>query len=108
MIPLQRISTRAVIPTTIVTSPGCQVSECLRAMIHDRMKGAVAAITSSTSSIENVCQPVASVLAPSAAIFTLGLELVENHGSHSEPTRTNDDTAPRSSAGDSLERSMKG
>src|SRR4051812_29682125 len=108
MIPLHRISTRAVIPTTIVTSPGCQVSECLRAMIEERMKGAAAAITSSTSSLVNVCQPVASELGPTDSILTLGLELVENHGSHSEPTRTNEDTAPRSSAGDSLERAMKG
>src|SRR3954463_3827642 len=102
MMPLHRISTRAVIPTTMVTSPGCQVSECRRAMIQDRMKGAVAAITSSTSSLVKVCQPVASELGPIDSIFTLGFELVENHGSHSEPTRTKEDAAPRSSAGESL------
>ena len=38
MMPLQRISNIAVIPTTIVTSPGFQVSACPRAMIQDRMK----------------------------------------------------------------------
>src|SRR4051794_35401988 len=108
MIPLQRISTRAVIPTTIVTSPGCQVSACRRAMIQERMNGAVHAITSSTSSLLNVCQPLASELGPTDPIFTLGLELVENQGSHSDPSSTNEDAQPRNSAGESLETSRKG
>ena len=59
MMPLQRISTKAVMPTTIVTSPGFQVSLCPRAMIQARMNGALPAATSSRSSVENTCHAVA-------------------------------------------------
>ena len=54
MIPLQRISTKAVMPTIIVTSPGFQVSLCPRATIQARMNGAGAAATSSQSRMPKV------------------------------------------------------
>src|SRR4051794_23075724 len=107
MIPLQRIRTRAVIPTTIVTSPGCQVSVCPRAMIQARMNGAVQAAASAMSSELNVCHPLGSALAWKWESLTLGFELVENHGSHSEPRSRAEDAAPRSSAGESLDTSRK-
>jgi hypothetical protein len=43
MTPLQMISTNAVIPTIIVTSPGAQVSEWPRATIQESTKGAMQA-----------------------------------------------------------------
>ena len=54
MMPLQRISTKAVMPTIIVISPGFQVSLCPRAMIQARMNGAMQAASSSQSRIAKV------------------------------------------------------
>ena len=59
MIPLQRISTKAAMPTIIVTSPGFQVSLCPRAMIQVRMNGAAQAATSSQSRVVKTCQALA-------------------------------------------------
>ena len=63
MIPLQRISTNAVIPTIIVTSPGRQVSSCPRAMIQARMNGAVQASASSESRMREGLPGVGAVAA---------------------------------------------
>ena len=106
MIPLQRISTRAVIPTTIVTSPGFQVRLWPRAMIHERMKGAAQASTSSTSRLPNTCQAFAESPSRAPAIVEFGFwSLVVNHGSQSETNSTTAAPMPRYSPGDSRVRS---
>src|SRR5215212_2343662 len=101
MIPLQRISTRVVIPTTIVTSPGFQVSVCRLAMIQERMNGAAQPAIRNQRRIGNVWKAVALSLGPTLAdsIFEFGLLLVENHGSHSDANRISADAIPRSSPG---------
>jgi hypothetical protein len=108
MIPLHRISTNAVIPTTIVTSPGFQVSLCPRATIHDRMNGAAHAATRSQSSVLNTCHALALSLNPmpaeSIAEFLFDSSVV-NHGSQSDAKSTSAAPIPRNSPGDSRERS---
>ncbi len=93
-------------PTIIVTSPGFQVSRCPRAMIQDRMKGAVQASASSQSSVENTCQALAPSppLAPASTEFGLSA-LVVNQGSQSDPNSTTAAPIPRNSPGVSREKS---
>jgi hypothetical protein len=104
MIPLQRISTNAVAPTIIVTSPGFQVSLCPRAMIQDRMNGAVEAPTKRMSSVVNTCHALtpSPPLAPPRRENRLS-SLVVNHGSHSESKSTRPAAMPTSSPGVSRE-----
>src|SRR3954464_15024064 len=99
MIPLQRISTRVVMPTIIVTSPGFQVSLCCRATIQERMNGAAQPATRNQRRIGKVCQAVALLLAPmwAESIFELGLSLVVNQGRNSDPNRTSADALPTNS-----------
>src|SRR5919199_5541760 len=85
--PLLMMRMKAVIPTTIVTSPGRQVSLCPRAMIQERMNGATHAASRSQRRIGKVSQALTEApwLAPGR--WELGLlALVENHGSHSDPS----------------------
>src|SRR3954452_6173609 len=105
MIPLQRISTKATIPTIIVTSPGFQVSLWPRAMIQVRMNGAAHAATSSQSSLVKTVQASAELLGPTAqfveavpehASFEFGLPLVVNQGIHSDAKRTSAAPIPTS------------
>src|SRR3954452_7539354 len=116
MIPLQRISTKATIPTIIVTSPGFQVSLWPRAMIQVRMNGARHAATSSQSSVEKTVHASAELFGPTAqlvagspaqASFEFGLPLVVNQGIHSDASRTSAAPIPASSPGDTLDRSRK-
>src|SRR4051794_5966885 len=97
MIPLQRISMNATIPTIIVTSPGFQVSLCARATIQVRMNGAAHAATSSQSRVVNTVHALAELFGPTAqllaaslehASFEFGLPLVVNHGIQSEASST--------------------
>src|SRR5215218_4591221 len=90
MIPLHRISTNVTIPTTIVTSPGFQVSACPRAMIQVGMNGAAQADTSSQSNVEKTAHAFAeSPPDTPPGSFEFGFsELVVNQGSHSEASRT--------------------
>src|SRR3954447_2900264 len=112
MIPLQRISTKATIPTIIVTSPGFQVSACPRATIQVRMNGAAQAATSSQSSLLKTVHASAELFGPTAqlvaglpehASFEFGLPLVVNHGSHSDASSTSAAPIPSSSPGDTLD-----
>src|SRR4051794_22801059 len=93
MIPLQRISMNATIPTIIVTSPGFHVSVWARVMIQVRMNGAAHAATRSQSRVLKTVQASAELFGPTAqfveaspehASFEFGLPLVVNHGSHSD------------------------
>src|SRR5919198_4810151 len=95
MTPLQRIRTNAVMPTIIVTSPGRHVSLCPRAMIQERMNGAVHAATRSQSITPNVFQAVtlSPPLTPASLEFGLD-ELVVNQGSQSDASRTRADRHP--------------
>ena len=106
MIPLQRISTTAIMPTIIVTSPGFQVSLCPRAKIQARMKGAVHASASSQSRVEKVCQALA--LSPPAIepsrLFGFE-ELVVNQGRKRDRKRTSAAPIPMYSPGVSRDRS---
>ena len=106
MIPLQRISTNAVIPTIIVTSPGFQVSLCPRATIQERMNGAVQAAMSSQSSTPNTSIAVAlsPPLAPASVEFGL-VSLVVNQGIQSEMKSRMAAPIPMSSPGDTFEKS---
>ena len=94
-------------PTIMVTSPGFQVSLCLRATIHERMNGAVTAARSAQSSTVNVCQALALSPGPMPAelILELGLSLVLNQGSHSDASSTSADAIPISSAGVNRDKS---
>ena len=106
MIPLQRISTNAVIPTIIVTSPGFQVSLCPRAMIQERKNGAVAASTSRMSSVLNTCQAFTPSPPVASPRREFGLSsLVVNQGSQSAMNRTIPAAMPRYSPGDRRETS---
>ena len=100
MIPLQRISTKAIMPTIMVTSPGFQVSLCPRARIQARMKGAVQASASSQSSVPNVCHALA--LSPPAIEpepqFGF-VELVVNQGRNSDRKRSSAAPIPMYSPG---------
>src|SRR5215208_8193769 len=105
MIPLQRISMNATIPTIIVTSPGFQVSACPRAMIQVRMNGAAQADTSSQSSMPNTSQalPLSPPVAPPGNLEFGLSELVVNHGSQSDASSTSAAPMPISSPGDTRE-----
>src|SRR3954453_17459343 len=107
VIPLQRIRTRVVIPTIIVTSPGFQVSLCCLATIQDRMNGAAQPAIRNQRSTGNVCHAVALALGPMCAelILELGLPLVVNQGRNSDASSTSADAIPTSSPGVSREKS---
>src|SRR4051812_27746905 len=104
--PLQRISTKQVMPTIIVTSPGLQDRSCLRTTIQQRMKGAAQAATRSQSNTAKTSQALAWLLGPvpDDSITEFGLPLVEYHGSHRDPRRTSDAAIPTSSAGETSDR----
>ena len=110
MIPLQRISTKAVMPTIIVTSPGAQVRVWPRAMIQERMKGAVQAARSRNRSVPNTSQALALSLAPITGslvspMIEFGLSLVENQGRKREIPSTSAASMPPYSPGVSFDRS---
>jgi hypothetical protein len=106
MIPLHRIRTKATTPTIIVTSPGFQVRRCPRAMIQERMNGAVHASASSQSSVENTCQALAPSPPLAPPITECGLSsLVVNQGSQSAPNSTTAHPIPKNSPGVSREKS---
>src|SRR4026208_415082 len=90
--PLQRISTKQVMPTIIVTSPGLQDSSCLRMTIQHRMNGAVQAARRSQSNTAKTSHALAWLFGPvpDESITEFGLSPVEYHGSHRDPRRTSE------------------
>jgi hypothetical protein len=100
MIPLQRISTMAMMPTTIVTSPGFQASLCPRATIQASRNGAMQAASSSHWRVVKTSHALAPPppLAPAMREFGF-VELVVNHGRNSDRSRTSAPPMPRYSPG---------
>ena len=97
---------KATIPTIIVTSPGFQVRLWPRAMIQDRMNGAVQASTSRMSRLLNTCHAFAESPPRAPAIVEFGFSsLVVNQGSQSEAKSATAAAMPRYSPGDRRERS---
>src|SRR5215210_1828300 len=105
--PLHRISTKQVMPTIIVTSPGLQDSSCPRMTIQVRMNGAAHAATRSQSKIAKTSHAVAWLLGPvpDDSITELGFPPVEYQGSQRDPRRTSDAAMPTSSAGETCDGS---
>src|SRR4029079_5382720 len=105
--PLQRISTKQLMPAIIVTSPGLQDSSCLRMRIQHRMKGAAQAATRSQSNTAKTSHPLALLFGPvpDDSITEFGLSPVEYQGRTKDPRRASDAAMPTSSAGETCDGS---